>query len=385
MAGPAGPALTAAAFAATLLAASPAPAESLRIATWSAELSRPGPGLLLRDIIAGEDPQIAAVIEVIDAVRPDILLLTEFDHDPGGATLDAFADALAAAGLDYPHRFALPSNAGLPSGLDLDLDGDGRLGTARDAHGYGQFRGDGAMALLSRVPIDAEAVRDLSALRWAELPGAPQPVRADGTPFPSAEARAARRLSSTGHWILPVSLPGGARLTLLAFAATAPVFDGPEDANGLRNAAEIRLWQALLDGTLAATLGPPPEAPFVILGRANIDPQDGEGRHAAIRALLADPRLQDPRPASPGAAAAADPDHAGDPALDTVEWQGRGLPGNLRVDYILPSADLPVRDAGVHWPDGAAETARAAARHRLVWVDIALPAAEPDGRGPSAP
>ena len=382
MAGPAGLALRAAAFAATLLAGA-ASGETLRLATWSAELSRAGPGLLLRDIVEGENPQIAAVIEVIDAVRPDILLLTEFDHDPGGATLGAFAEALAAAGLDYPHRFALPSNAGLPSGLDLD--GDGRRGTARDAHGYGQFRGDGAMALLSRVPIDAEAVRDLSALRWAELPGAPQPERADGTPFPSAEARAARRLSSTGHWIVPVSLPGGARLTLLAFAATAPVFDGPEDANGLRNAAEIGLWQTLLDGTLAATLGAPPEAPFVLLGRANTDPQDGDGRHAAIRALLGDPRLQDPRPASPGAAAAADPGHAGDPALDTVEWQGRDLPGNLRVDYVLPSADLAVRDAGVHWPAGAAATARAAARHRLVWVDIALPTAEPGGRRPPAP
>ncbi len=383
MPGRAGLALTAAAFAATLLAPSPAPAESLRIATWSTELSRPGPGLLLRDIIESEDPQIAAVIAVLDAVRPDILLMTEFDHDPGGATLDAFADALTAAGLAYPHSFALPSNAGLPSGLDLD--GDGRQGTARDAHGYGQFRGDGAMALLSRFPIDAGAVRDLSALRWADLPGAPQPEHADGTPFPSAEAQAARRLSSTGHWFVPVSLPGGARLTLLAFAATAPVFDGPEDANGLRNAAEIGLWQTLLDGSLAATLGPPPEAAFVLLGRANTDPQDGDGRHAAIRALLGDPRLQDPRPASPGAAAAADPGHAGDPALDTVEWQGRGLPGNLRVDYVLPSADLAVRDAGVHWPAGAAATTRAAARHRLVWVDIALPTAEPAGRRPPAP
>jgi hypothetical protein len=382
VAGPAGPALTAAAVAAALLAGA-ASGETMRVATWSAELSRPGPGLLLRDIVAGDDPQVSAVVSVIDAVRPDILLVTGFDHDPGGATLAAFADALAGAGLDYPHRFALPSNTGLPSGLDLD--GDGRLGTARDAHGYGEFRGDGAMALLSRFPIEAGAARDLSALRWADLPGAPQPERADGTPFPSAAAQAARRLSSTGHWIVPVVLPGGARLTLMAFAATPPVFDGPEDANGLRNAAEIGLWQTLLDGTLPEVLGPPPGAPFVILGRANTDPEDGDGRHAAIRALLADPRLQDPRPESPGAAAAADPSHAGDPARDTVEWQGRGLPGNLRVDYVLPSTGLTVRDAGVHWPAGPAETARAAARHRLVWVDIALPAAEPGGRRPTAP
>ena len=46
--------------------------------------------------------------------------------------------------------------------------------------------------------------------------------------------------------------------------------------------------------------------------------------------------------------------------------------GNLRVDYVLPSADWRVTGAGVHWPDGeAGEIAGTASRHRLVWVDLA--------------
>jgi len=338
----------------------------VRLATWHVELSRRGPGLLLRDLIGGDDPQIGAVTDVIADTRPDILLLTGIDMDPGGATLAALQRVLAETSVAYPHAIALPSNAGLPSGSDLD--GDGRVGTPRDAQGYGRFRGDGAMALLSRYPIEHGAVRDLTPLLWRDLPGAGMAVDGAGAPFPSAEAHEVQRLSSTGHWVVPVRLPGGIRLTVLAYAATPPVFDGPEDLNGRRGSDETRLWLRLLDGAL----GPPPEPPLVVLGRANVDPVDGEGPRAAIRALLADPRLRDPSPRSAGARAAADPGHAGDPALDTVEWPAEG-PGNLRVDYVLPSADLRVTRSGVHWPERAAETPRRASRARLVWVDVALP------------
>ena len=36
----------------------------------------------------------------------------------------------------------------------------------------------------------------------------------------------------------------------------------------------------------------------MVMGKANLDPFDGEGRHGAIRELLADRRLQDPAPRS---------------------------------------------------------------------------------------
>ncbi|WP_242500441.1 endonuclease/exonuclease/phosphatase family protein [Tropicimonas sp. IMCC6043] len=308
------------------------------------------------------------MIDVIAEVNPDILMLTGFDFDAGLAALGAFADRLAAAGAPYPHRFGLRPNTGMATGLDMD--GNGRLGEPRDAQGYGRFAGQGGMALLSRFPIDTSGVRNLSALLWADLPGAELPL-AGGAPFPSPEAQAVQRLSTTGHWIVPIRWPGRRALSLLAFSATPPVFDGPEDRNGLRNADEIRLWLALLNGALET---PAPQAPYVILGNANLDPVDGEGRHGAADALLSDPRLQDPAPTSRGAAAASDPQHSGDPAHDTAEWRAsaEGGPGNLRVDYVLPSADLEVAASGVHWPsDGdALATVRRASRHRLVWVDL---------------
>lgn len=294
------------------------------------------------------------------------------------------ADLVAQTGPDYPARFALRPNSGMATGLDLD--GDGRTGGPRDAQGYGRFAGQGGLAILSRWPVDRDGVRDLSTLPWRDLPGAAPPRRPDGTPYPGPDAWARQRLSSVAHWDVPLRLPGGRSLRLLVFHATPPVFDGPEDRNGRRNRDEAALWLRYLEGALDL---PAPEGPLILAGDANLDPRDGEGRRDALTALLAHPRLTDPQPSSAGGRPAARRDgganltHRGDPALDTVDWpdgdkDGNG-PGNLRVDYLLPSRDLTVRDAGVFWP--APDSADAAllafqgvqaSRHRLVWVDVEL-------------
>ncbi|WP_245848210.1 endonuclease/exonuclease/phosphatase family protein [Actibacterium ureilyticum] len=321
--------------------------------------------MLLRDIRKGDDPQILAVVDVIAGARPDILALQGVDWDHDRAALKALAGALAEAGLSYPHLLALRPNSGMRTGLDHD--GDGRTDGWRDAQGFGRFPGAEGMAILSRHPIDRDGVQDFSDLLWADLPGAVLPER-DGALFPSQAVYAIQRLSSVGHWAVPVRV-GDTRLTVMTFHATPPVFDGPEDRNGLRNAAEIGLWSLFLDGAIPGA--DPPDGAFVIMGDANLDPVDGDGRKPAIRALLADPRLQDPRPESAGGRAHADADHRGPPERDTVDWPD-GQPGNLRVDYVLPSADLRVLDAGVVWPEGESAASHAS-RHRLVWVDIALP------------
>lgn len=331
-------------------------AESLRLATWSPELTRKGPGVLLRDILA-RDKQVMATVAVLKAAEADVVLLTGFDHDPSGAALQAYRDLLRAEGLAYPHSTAARPNSGMRSGLDLD--GDGRLGEGEDAQGYGRFPGAGGMALLSRVPLGE--VRDLGGVLWRDLPG--------GTPvLPSAEAAKVQRLSSVAHWDVPLMLETGP-LHLLTLAASTPVFDGPEDRNGKRGQDELRLWQAYLGGAM----GGPPAGPAVVIGRLNVDPLDGEGRREVLRELLR-ATLVDPHPTGPGGLAEADATHKGPPAEDTADWDG---PGNLRVDYILPEARLTVQSAGVLWPVegkllGGLElaTARRASRHRLVWVDL---------------
>lgn len=316
--------------------------------------------MLLRDIVQGDDAQVQAVARVVASAAPDIVVLQGVDWDLHLRTLGALRDAIDRAGWRFDHLFALRPNSGMATALDMD--GDGRLGEPEDAQGFGRFAGARGMAILSRFPVEAEAVRNFNAMLWADLPGAILPA---DTPD---DVRAAQRLARVGHWVVPLRVAGG-RIHLLTFHATPPVFDGPEDRNGRRNHDEIAFWQRYLDGVF----GPPPDARFVLLGNANLDPVDGEGRKGAIRALLTDPRLQDPAPRRPGPVP-PEPGHRGDPALDTVAWPPPG-PGNRRVSYILPSADLTLMDAGVFWPpedDPNSDTVAQASRHRLVWVDIAI-------------
>ncbi|WP_390625194.1 endonuclease/exonuclease/phosphatase family protein [Falsirhodobacter algicola] len=304
------------------------PAGPLRVATFHADLSRKGPGLMLRDILA-RDPAMLEAAARLDAIGADVVLLQDVDYDAAGMGLAAFAALLTT---EYPYRFALRPNTGMATGLDLD--GDGRLGGPGDAQGFGFFAGDGGMAVLSRFPVLTDQVRDFSGFLWAALPGA---LLFDGM---SEGAKAVQRLSSTGHWEVPLELPGGTVLRLLAFHATPPVFDGPEDRNGRRNHDEIAFWPALIAGRLPFA---PPAPPWVILGDANADPDAGDGRHDGIAALLADPAVQDPLP---GTASADYP-----------------ATGPLRLDYVLPMAGLRIIGAGMG--DGAP--------HRPVWVDLDLP------------
>ena len=238
----------------------------------------------------------------------------------------------------------------------LDMDGDGRLGGPRDAQGYGRFSGQGGMAILSKFPIAIDEVQDLSTLLWRDVPNPSLPT-VNGEPFPSAKAQAAQRLSTTGHWIVPISTPNGP-FQLMTFHATPPVFDGDEDRNGKRNHDEVRLWRQYLDGLV----GDPITTAFIIAGDANLDAYAGDGQREAMIALLDDPRLQDPKPLGNS------PRHA----MDTVDWS-EPTPGNMRVDYVLPSTHWQVINSGVVWPksdDPIANTVAVASRHRLVWVDL---------------
>lgn len=310
-------------------------------------MSQRGPGLLLHHLTRKDAPEVEASLEVIDTLDADILLLTDIDWDLNAETLAALNARLTHP---YAYTLALKPNAGIPSGLDLNHDG--ALAGPRDALAYGLFPGQSGMALLSRLPIGTP--QSFTDLLWRDLPGANLP------PDLTAEEAAIQPLSTSGHYVIPIDL-GPETLTLLAYAATPPVFDGPEDRNGRRNADEAALWSRLLDGTL----GLPPAPPFAVIGKPNLDPNDGDGTPAALLALMA--VLQDPQPKGQ-----APKDHGqGDPALDTSRLKsGEGL----RVDMILPSKDIHVTAAGVMWPapgDPLAPVLDLASPHRPVWVTIA--------------
>jgi hypothetical protein len=330
-----------------------AAAQPLRIATYNAELSGNGPGLALQALLRGTDPSQLAAAEVITKLDADVILITGIDYDQQGRMLAAFA---ALLGKPYPYLLALRPNTGLATGLDLD--GNGRFGEPRDAVAYGRFAGQAGMALLSRLPIDQPQILDFTGFLWHDLPGNLAPP----------DAPASQRLSTAGHYEIPLTLPDGHSLRLLAYYATPPVFDGPEDRNGKRNHDETAFWSALLAGKLPQ---PPPAKPFVILGQSNLDPEDGEGLPDALQALLRNPALQDSEPRAPSFT--PDKGQKGDAALDTAFYPQTG---GLRVEVILPSSDLKILSAGIlrDPPETAfGQTLTAASRHWPLWVTLELP------------
>lgn len=366
----------------------------VRVATFNASLFRAESGELATDLADGQDSQARQVAEVLQRVRPDVVLINEFDWDADGAAARTFAEAYlqvsqnGAAALDLAHWFVPETNTGLHSGVDLDQSGDavaepGSQAYGNDAYGFGQFHGQYGMAVFSRFPL-GEA-RTFQTLRWAEMPGNLLP-----TEWYSDEAAAAMRLSSKNHIDLAVDVDGHA-LHVLASHPTPPSFDGAEDRNGRRNHDEIRFWRDYVSGgddaayirDDAGVTGGASINAFVILGDLNSDPADGDSRREALNALLSHPRVQDPSPQSAGARIAAESDgganasHVGDAALDTADFSD-GRVGNLRVDYALPSANLTVVDAGVFWPGPDEPFAELAdvSDHHLVWVDVTV-GAEP--------
>lgn len=358
------------------------PNDAIRIASFNASLYRRNPGLLAQELRLGGSAQIDAVVEIIQIVRPDIILINEFDFDARGVAARLFRETLTkrrgeATGIEYPHVLIRPANTGVQSGFDLDKDG--RTGGPADAFGFGFFEGQYGMALFSRFPFDLDAVRTFQLTKWADMPANLIP---DGH-FDEAEAHL--RLSSKTHIDAPVILSAKRRIHLLASHPTPPVFDGPEDANGRRNHDEVRFWVDYAEGEdwivddAGQAGGLPVGAEFVVLGDLNVDPQDGAGRGKVLSRLME--LTPDPFPFSEGAVAAATAGanlrHRGPPGLDTADWKDTSGPGNLRADYVLPSAAIEVINSGVFWPAADDPLRRLvgdeeiiSSDHRLVWVDI---------------
>ncbi len=236
--------------------------ESVRIATFNVSLYGRRSGEILTRLNKGDDPQARAIAEIIQRVRPEVLLLNEIDYDAEGAVLGAFADKYLAVdqnvagapdggskAINYPHRFVAPSNTGRHSGFDLDHNGavDAQIGNPNygaDCWGYGVYEGQYAFAVLSQHPIDKDAIRTFRTFLWKDMPGAQLPVdpaAATPTPWYPSDVLEKFPLSSKNHCDVPIIIRGR-RIHFLASHPTPPVYDGPEDRNGRRNHDEIRFW-----------------------------------------------------------------------------------------------------------------------------------------------
>ena len=388
--------------------ASPSPpGNTVRFATFNASLNRNFAGQLVTDLSTPSNAQAATVAEIIQRMRPDVLLINEFDFDAAGTALRLFQDNYlsvphnGAAAIEYPHRFTAESNTGIPSGFDLN--NNGVIGGPDDAYGFGFFPGQFGMAVYSKYPIDTDDIRTFQHFLWKDMPGArlpDDPATAAPRDWYSPAELAVFRLSSKSHWDLPIAI-GKRTVHFLVSHPTPPVFDGAEDRNGTRNFDEIRLWADYVTPGAGGYIyddeghfgGLPAGAHFVIAGDQNSDPLDGDSIPGSIQQLLDNPRVNSSHtPDSAGAVEAsllqggANTTHRSDPRFDTADFSDVA-PGNLRADYVLPDAGLRIWDSAVFWPVRADPLSRLtgvfpfpSSDHRAVWVDVRVPGASSPSR-----
>lgn len=341
--------------------------------------------ILVHELASGNNTQIKNIAAIIQTVRPDVILLNEFDYikDPESGA-KAFIrnylmkDQAGSKAINYPFFYYSTVNTGQPSPFDLNNDGKFDQ-SGNDAWGFGNYPGQYGMVLLSRYPIDTKNIRTFQNFKWKDMPGAQKTTKADGSDWYTKEAWAQFPLSSKSHWDVPVQV-GNRIIHVLVSHPTPPTFDGAEDRNGKRNFDEIRFWRDYISDPSKSSYiyddkgnkgGLSSDASFVIMGDQNASPDEGNAITEGIRSLLAHPRINsDPAPASKGGA-----QHSPNNAFaknHTAFWR-------MRADYVLPSGKgLQVLDSGVFWPAKGeplaelVEKRESSSDHRLVWLKVKL-------------
>ncbi|WP_235594720.1 endonuclease/exonuclease/phosphatase family protein [Paraglaciecola hydrolytica] len=338
---------------------------------------------LFTHLASGSHPQIMNIAAIIQQVRPDILLLNEFDYTSNDelgvkAFIKNYLNVPQQGGkvIDYPYFYTAPVNTGMDSGLDLDKDGIAS-GKGGDAFGFGLYPGQYGMVLLSRYPIETKQIRTFQHFLWANMPHNLMLGIKDqqGRSWYSEEAQNILRLSSKSHWDVPIDVAGNT-IHILASHPTPPVFDGPEDRNGKRNHDEIRFWTDYVSGDQQAEYiyddagykGGLVGKHFVVLGDLNASAVEGDGIASGIANLLSHTRVNaDYVPTSQGAGLHSPKNPYA--ASHTAEWR-------MRADYVLPSRNLAILNGGVFWPTSndpqfyLVKNRIASSDHRMVWLDI---------------
>ena len=360
----------------------------------------------LKEILATGDYELARNdAAIIQHLRPDVLLLQEFDYDADrqglddDSAIDRFQKNYLGVSQDvqgfqldpieYPYVYVPEVNTGLLSTVDVDKNGE--ISLPGDGYGFGNFDGQYGMVLLSQYPIKRKQIRTFQEFLWKDMPGsyANTNYGAESTEdlrdFYSDSDFEDLRLSSKNHIDVPIKVDGK-KVHILASHPTPPVFDGDEKRNLKRNNDEIRFWADYIssdvernsyiidDNGVEGGLHKKGRKSFVIMGDQNADPVDGDSdrnsafdldgnptNRGAINQLLGKRRVNTyVVPFSAGGVEAAYSSF--DPLINTSNpsrFNELGNPGEdtslfgLRVDYALPSRHQPIFSSGVFNPDSS--------------------------------
>ncbi|MFN9992957.1 MAG: endonuclease/exonuclease/phosphatase family protein [Phycisphaerales bacterium] len=376
---------------------------TLRVATFNIHDVR------TTDLVDGEHPRLKAIAEVIQRIRPNVILLNEIAYDQKGAPGFSEGDAPGQNAIRFINNYLIkpqsgmppiryqafmePVNTGLPSGFDMDRDGtiatsytfpaessDDNNPTplpedakkyANDCRGYGGFPGQYGMALLvdERLEILKDQARTFRLIPWDYVSGALLPLKPDNTDWLTQDEKNVFPLSSKSHWDVPVKLPNGSVLHVLCSHPTPPAFDGPEMRNKKRNHDEIRFWRDYIDNAPYVVddqnegSGLRRGSYFVILGDLNADPKKGDSYKNPI-----DTQLLSSNKINGEFTPVGDVDllAKGFAPEDTADFK-------LRVDYVLPSASIDILKGGVWRTLPTLSPQAFPSDHFPVWLDISVP------------
>ena len=113
--------------------------QKVRFATFNIAMGLQSEGELHQRLASGQDEALKKVAAVIQRVRPDVLLLNEFDWyelDSAVLFINNYLDTpqFGNEAISYAHALNGAVNTGWDSGLDLN--GNGVLGEPQDAWGF---------------------------------------------------------------------------------------------------------------------------------------------------------------------------------------------------------------------------------------------------------
>lgn len=350
-------------------------------------------GVLREKLLKGDYIAAQKSAEIIQRVRPDILLINEIDGNDKKATLKVYQEKYLETpmnkqkAISYPHVFMSGCNTGVDSGVKFRGQSEGT-----DRFGFGYYDGQYCMAVLSKYPIFTEQAHTFQKLLWKDMPDPWLPALNDESWY-SDKGLEHFRLSSKTHGDIPINI-NGKILHVLMSHPTPPVFDGEEDRNGQRNYDEVKFWQYYINGNTSwlkndlgnKVSGLTANQRFVIMGDLNANMAEGStsARNGmrSIESLIHDPRV------ASGFSEKKDSRHIpqsfGGTENDTEGQYGKyhTAAWRMRADYVLPSTfGLETVGSGVFWPkkDEAlaplvtqTDESPSSSDHRLVWVDLKI-------------
>lgn len=307
----------------------------------------------IRDLTAEKlrDPanaQVRAAAEIIKKFRPEVLSINEMEccrEAPDLFLRNFLNKADWGDPLDYRYYYQPPTNSGIYTANPPPFE----------QKGFGLFPGQYGLALFSSFPILKENILNFNHFSWRDLPDSYLGCDMEGVPLDIP-------LFTTSFADVPVSI-GDCTLHIIMLHASIPVRGY---LNAQRNADQLKfLNQYISEDPNLPGIKPKPGRYFVIMGDLNSDPEKGDSERKAINDLIANSRINYKRVSR---------DTFMGPDLNKNTGEGvQVAPLELRLNYILPSRDIRIKELEIFRPEDDRywwDKARQASDHFFLWADL---------------